>query len=401
MNKIVFIQCSDFPYKISAANEKILLIAKVIKASGNDVCLLSKNCTGFGGGDEFQDQADVFEGIKYVRLAKIKKNKGFLVDRILCNILSLLNEMKILYRFKSSGARVYLIISFSKIPAAIYYYLLSHLFSFTLIVNYMEWHVEQKGIKVYNRLNAHFFDRCFPRYIVAALPISDFIYNRLSSINPNLYLYKIPILVDYSKISSILSLEDNVPYFLYCGSTGYIEIIEFIVSAFQKFHLNNKKVTLRLVLSGKDNKIVEISNYYSQKINSNKMKIFSNIEYPKLIQMYKGALGLLIPLRPSIQDRARFPHKIGEYLASGRPIITNEWGEAKLYFKNLHNAFVLESYDIIQYSKAMQFIADNKEIADQVGQRGKETAKSVFDYVNFAKPVSDFLDKLPVRASQK
>ena len=53
--------------------------------------------------------------------------------------------------------------------------------------------------------------------------------------------------------------------------------------------------------------------------------------------MYKNATAHLIPLSNSIQDTARFPNKISEYLASAKPIITTDVGEIKHYFKDMDN----------------------------------------------------------------
>ena len=70
----------------------------------------------------------------------------------------------------------------------------------------------------------------------------------------------------------------------------------------------------------------------------------SNIAYQDLLSLYKRADVLLIPLRDTIQDNARFPHKIGEYTASKRPILSTNSGELKYYFKDGVSALLTEEY---------------------------------------------------------
>ena len=66
----------------------------------------------------------------------------------------------------------------------------------------------------------------------------------------------------------------------------------------------------------------------------NNIRLFSNISYDKLISLYKQCTAFVIPLRPNINDVARFPHKISEFCASGKPFISNNYGEVDVYFKD-------------------------------------------------------------------
>ena len=73
--------------------------------------------------------------------------------------------------------------------------------------------------------------------------------------------------------------------------------------------------------------------------------MFSNLTNRALNDLYKNAIALLIPLRPTLQDEARFPHKIGEYLASGNPVISTNYGEVKHYFQDGHDMLIASRYD--------------------------------------------------------
>ena len=61
---------------------------------------------------------------------------------------------------------------------------------------------------------------------------------------------------------------------------------------------------------------------------------------PSFSSSTPAAHGLLIPLFDDVRSTARFPTKIGEYLASGRPIVTTAVGEMPRYFEDGVTAFI-------------------------------------------------------------
>ena len=120
-------------------------------------------------------------------------------------------------------------------------------------------------------------------------------------------------------------------------------------------------------------------------------KIFSNIPFSELIDLYVNAAALLIPLRPTKQDAARFPHKISEYAATGNPIITTNYGEVAYYFKDGENALVADSYDISLFAEKMNFVIENLTRAKQIGQKGKELGMQKFSHIKYGPLLKDYL----------
>ena len=118
---------------------------------------------------------------------------------------------------------------------------------------------------------------------------------------------------------------------------------------------------------------------------------------PSEIQLntyYKNAMALLIPLRPTLQDKARFPHKIGEYLASGNPVVSTNYGEVSYYFKDEQNMLIAESYDIKLFAAKMQFVLEHTSEAQKIGANGKDLALNQFEYKQYGDRIIDFLNQL-------
>jgi glycosyltransferase involved in cell wall biosynthesis len=107
--------------------------------------------------------------------------------------------------------------------------------------------------------------------------------------------------------------------------------------------------------------------------------------------MYQNCLALLIPLRPTLQDIARFPHKIGEYTASKRPIISTNIGEVSIFFKDGENAFLSESFEVNNYSKKMQEVIDFPSKREVVAEQSFLTGIKDFNYKTNSERLYEFL----------
>ena len=123
------------------------------------------------------------------------------------------------------------------------------------------------------------------------------------------------------------------------------------------------------------------------------IKTFSDLPYSELINYYLNAKALLIPLRDTLQDIARFPHKIAEYTASKKPIITTNIGEIPVYFIDGANALVIQDFNIDAYSQKMQYVIDYPDESIKIGIKGWETGKKYFNYNSYGKAILKLLVK--------
>jgi glycosyltransferase involved in cell wall biosynthesis len=98
-------------------------------------------------------------------------------------------------------------------------------------------------------------------------------------------------------------------------------------------------------------------------------------------------------MRDTDEDKARFPHKISEYCASGRPIIVNKVGEINNYFDNT-NAYLCSGYDEQEFADAMQKIISEPEQANIIARKSYETGYVVFNYKTYSNSlISLFIEK--------
>ena len=100
----------------------------------------------------------------------------------------------------------------------------------------------------------------------------------------------------------------------------------------------------------------------------------------ELLAQYRQAAALLVPLHDDIVSRARFPSKIGEYLASGRPVVTTQIGEIGRFLRDGETAFVAETPDVEEFAAKMVDALDDPASAARIGAAGRRVAEKHFQY---------------------
>lgn len=388
---VVFLGFSQFPYGLAEA-QKIILISKCLILTGNNVTVICKN--GYYNNTDHPELKvnGTYENINYIYVSGSCFRSESFLKRRLNKIKGKINEFLILRKYRRNKRLDYAILSTHNFYSVLYYTFLSKILGFKIILNYVEYYSAMKKNKfeIGKKLNDTLFDNYAPALANAVFPISEFLINHIKEVSPRKKYLKIPGLTDFEKYNGIESLSDQ-NYFLFCGNARYNEIIQFIIDSFWQLS-NNTSIFLYLVISEDENNIIRIKQYISNHPQGEKIKLFSNLTEKELFTYYKNAIALLIPLRPTFQDIARFPHKTGEYLASGNPVISTNYGEVKYYFKDMENMLLADSYDTNLFAEKMQFVINNPIDTQKIGLKGKNIASNIFDYRTMAPVINNFLN---------
>ena len=122
--------------------------------------------------------------------------------------------------------------------------------------------------------------------------------------------------------------------------------------------------------------------------------IYSNLEFNELIGIYKNAEILLIPLRNNNQDKARYPHKIGEYAICSKPIISNKIGQVGIDFEHLKNIYFANDYSAGSISQAIIALVNDKELMKNLGMNARLNGEKLFNKENYFVETQNFIDRL-------
>jgi glycosyltransferase involved in cell wall biosynthesis len=209
-----------------------------------------------------------------------------------------------------------------------YYFYLSRLFRLKFVYDYVEFvdSLNNRDANSISELKLK-FDNNINKYADFHIVISKYLDVYLSELDGKAKKIIIPPTQNFNFFDNIQKLSSNQKYFMYCGGIGYINAIKFLINAYSKSSATENDIMLYLVISGGDSKTMKQLQREIDELSCCKnIFILSQLPYDLLISYYKSSEALLLPLRNTIQDMARFPFKICEYLASKRPIITSNVG---------------------------------------------------------------------------
>ncbi|MCO6493605.1 MAG: glycosyltransferase [Phaeodactylibacter sp.] len=390
---VVYLGESGFPVGL-AAIQKTILLGKALIATGAKMTVINRRGKFKPGQPvEVQPEGD-YEGIHYVyTTGTVYKPQGFL-RRNLLKLKGIIGEYRYLRRLAKAGDLGAGIISCRDFIQVALYRLYSWLLGFPIALLYVEFASAMEHRRgLYTKINDYLFDNFMVKRMDAALPISELLADNFRKVAPGKPIFKIPVICDFKPFEQP-KREGRKPYFLYCGALSYKEVVDFILDSFDNMP-GQSDVNLHLLVSGgKKSEYEQLDADIRKMKKGDKVRVFSNVPYSELVDLYVNAIGLLIPLRPTLQDAARFPHKIGEYTAAANPIITTRIGEVPHYFEDGKTALISDNYDVAEYAEKMKFVADNPGEAARIGEQGRELGLREFNYINYGPRLKTFLSGL-------
>lgn len=277
-----------------------------------------------------------------------------------------------------------------------YYHFISRVFKIELIYDYVEI-IDSLGNRDKNSLKELniVFDNEFYQYTDKVIVISDYLEQHLKKIAPNKIKLKIPPIIDFTYFDNIHPEFDSSPFFLFCGSALYDDVIKFIIKIFINSKAIKNKYKLKLVINGSKLQLMKLNEYLVQNKYEHEIEIMTQLSYQDLVSHYKSAKALLIPVGNNIQDQARFPFKICEYTASKRPIITSNSGAIKEFFIDGENGFVAKAEDEESIIDKINLVIEQPELANTIGQNGYDLGKKVFNFKTYTKELVSLIKNKP------
>ncbi len=163
--------------------------------------------------------------------------------------------------------------------------------------------------------------------------------------------------------------------FVYSGTFGAKDGILNILKAFKK--LSTIYPNIELILSGPNKKIP--NEYINTYFKEDKIKYVGLIPNSDFYEFLSDSDALLSTRVNTTYANAGFPFKLGEYLATGNPVITTNVSDITTYLTDKIDAIIIKPNNITSLVEAMKFIIDNKVKSKNIGINGKETATKYFN----------------------
>jgi len=389
---IIHLGSSGFPKDTTAIINRIKLTYKGLKIAGYNPLIISKHSLNL---KEKNKRISRYQGIPYILTSKILTRPDNFIIRKLNRFSGYLAELILLVKKrKSIHAAIFSGPSFFEL---LYYRLLSKILHFKLIVQYVELSSSiTYNQKPFSRINARLYDNFRFFFCDGIIVISEFLKNRVLLKNKDLPLLKIPAICDFEEFK--LSNTTTSNYLMYCGAIGYFSVIAFVIDLYCMLKESNCYQGNLLLAIGGGDKNEELSSMLNKKIDncrfSDSIILLTNVPHKKLIDIYMAAELLIVPMRNVLQDIAGFHHKVGEYCAAQKPIISTNLGEMKYYFKDGVSAILADEYTLESYFKKLCDILPLKDKLKSIAEEGHKVGVEKLNYLSYGKELKQFIDNL-------
>jgi len=388
--KIIHIGVSGFPFVKSASiNRCSNLYAVLIKEGFNVHFINNKTISDHETSAQRKNKGE-YLGITYQFTPPILiRPNGFLKRRYNKFQANLKEFVALFYLKNRKETNIFMFYPKGSFLELFYYRCFSKFLGIRMIGHYVEYRSSFDTRKnFWTRINDFMFDKYFMFFVDGMIPISSYLLNHINS-RRDIPTIKVPPVADFNIFSKV-NIESTESFFLFVGGTVYVKTLDLILNAFDL--LENQNFHLKLVLHGPGmNKIMDRIGSHSKK---DMIKVYSNLNYMDLISLYKNAKAHLIPLSNTVQDTARFPNKISEYLASGRPVITTNIGEIDQYFKDMVNALIAKSDDPNLFMEKMQYIVNFPRESERIGEQGYKLGFKFFNNWSYSNDLKIFIEQI-------
>ncbi len=388
--RVLFSGSNGFPFG-SAVIQRQIQLANALVEAGYDVTVINNRGTHSKSITQRENISTIGKHgeVNYVYTSILPYKSDNFIVRNFFKLLGIVGEFfTIIYYvfFKKVKCIFNGSVDLSKLK---YYFYISKTLRIKLIYDYVEMvsSINNRDIKNLE-LTENNFDNQFYKYIHKLIVISSFLDNYVQKVASDTLRIKIPPIIDFSYFDKIQPQNGTTPFFLFCGSAAYLDVIKFIIESYHKSNAIQEGYRLKLILNGKNDEMSLIHNYIKDKELQNGVEIVSNLSYSDLVSFYKSANALLIPIKNNLQDQARFPFKICEYVASKRPIITSDSGVIKEFFTDNVDAFIAETDNLDAFISKLNLVIKEPDLAEKVGTKGYMLGTDVFNYKTYAEDLT-------------
>ena len=182
---------------------------------------------------------------------------------------------------------------------------------------------------------------------------------------------------------SVKKKNTNLKYIAYCGSVSKIKDgVDILIRSFCNFNEVCPGYLLYIIGgSGDDEKLQYFENLAKELGLEGKVVFTGKIPSEQIPDLLLGAQMLVLARPDSLQARNGFPTKLGEYLATGVPVVVTDVGEIGMFIKDQENGFLVKPSDVEAFSSKIIWVAQHPEESEIIAKRGLELVKTDFSDV--------------------
>lgn len=207
----------------------------------------------------------------------------------------------------------------------------------------------------------------------------------------------VPILVDMARFAGVEEpVAGRERYVAYCGDPyGNKDGVPILIDAFGRIAVKHPDVKLYIIGDSHVSGVLErLRTVVKDKSLSDRVLFFGKVDAKEMPKYLCDAETLVLARPRSRQASYGFPTKLGEYLATGNPVVITDVGEITRYVHDGETGYVAQPDSIDAFAEKLDGALSDRERARTIGAAGRRLAQNTFDYRIHGSRIVDFIRRL-------
>lgn len=121
---------------------------------------------------------------------------------------------------------------------------------------------------------------------------------------------------------------------------------------------------------------------------------FGWVDYDQYSDLLSCADAFVLLSRDNLVNKARWPNKLGDYLAAGRLVMANPFGDIEYYMRSFPDAFVSVSWSIQSIENAITRMLHNRDEVLEKGEQARRLAEQQLSWKIQASKLNSFYNTM-------
>lgn len=205
---------------------------------------------------------------------------------------------------------------------------------------------------------------------------------------------RLPICVNLEEISPTDRPFGSPVRLLYGGTFAEKDNVELLLEAFGILCSHGRDLRLALTGRGSPDRMDAIRKRIEATACRDRIDWLGYLQTEEYYRRL-GEFDILCMTRGSSAfAQAGFPFKLGEYLATGRPVIASRISDVGEYLTDRRSAILIEPDSVAGIVEGVEWALDHPEQALQIGLAGRKAAEQSFDVHQQSRTLLDFFKSL-------
>ncbi len=230
--------------------------------------------------------------------------------------------------------------------------------------------------KIYSKIYIGTTYRLFDGMIVMTKPLMEFFKDK---VRKKCQLFEMPMTVDVGRFVNASPTQNTIgDYIAFCGGLTNTNGIDNLIEAFSFVEPNYPNLKLVIIGGAPNDKVM---NSYHELVLSYGLKnvvFYGKVGRDEMPGLLNNAKALLLARRSNLQAAGGFPTKLGEYLATGNPVVVTAVGDIPLYLNEV-NSFIVKPDDNHAFAEKILELMKDEVHAAKVGNEGQKLALTTFN----------------------